>query len=137
MPVVLDASAALAWCFADESHPIADAAVLRLSDDRGLVPAVWSFEVANSLVGAERRGRVDRSRVVRTLELLLSLPLEPELMRTGDVLRRVSNVAREYGLTAYDASYLELAMRTRAVLATLDQGLAAAARRAGVELIEP
>ena len=136
MPLVLDASAALAWCFADESHHVVDSAIARLSEDRGLVPAVWSFEVANALVGAELRGRLDRSRVMRSVELLLSLPLEPDSPTTSEVLGRVSNIAREYRLTAYDASYLELAMRSRATLATLDQALSDAARKAGVELVE-
>jgi predicted nucleic acid-binding protein len=43
-------------------------------------------------------------------------------------------LARQYGLTIYDAAYLELAMRRGASLATTDRDLTKAAKAAGVSL---
>ncbi|WP_233472371.1 type II toxin-antitoxin system VapC family toxin [Cupriavidus respiraculi] len=40
-------------------------------------------------------------------------------------------MAREHSLTAYDATYLDLALRNGAVLATLDKALARAMHHAG------
>jgi predicted nucleic acid-binding protein len=47
---------------------------------------------------------------------------------------RILDLGRRHGLTAYDATYLELAMRTGGMLATFDRKLADAARVAGVRV---
>jgi len=48
----------------------------------------------------------------------------------GDTL----NLARRYKLSAYDAAYLELALRSGLPLSTLDADLAKAATSAGVPI---
>ena len=52
-----------------------------------------------------------------------------------DIILRLSGLAEQYTLSAYDAAYLELAQRRGLVLASLDLSLGAAARRAGVKVI--
>ena len=44
-------------------------------------------------------------------------------------------LGRQEGLAAYDAAYLELALRLGLPLATLDTRLAEAARKCGVKLV--
>ena len=108
----------------------------RLRDSSAAVPTVWPLEVANILLLGERRGRVPRSKTesfVRVLrELRISIEGEHEATALGSVLQ----MGREYGLTSYDAAYLELAMRRGLPLVTLDRRLTEAAGEAGVPLVE-
>jgi predicted nucleic acid-binding protein len=133
---VLDASVTLAW-YIDQPVPTYAARVRRaLSDgDRALVPALWRLEVPNGLVVAERRRLFtpsDTTLAVQKLEMLLTESIESTQETSS--LHRVLSAARRYGLTAYDACYLELAHDAQLPLATLDRKLAGAARQAGVPL---
>lgn len=132
--IVVDASVAAAWCFEDEASPYADAALDEVVRSGARVPALWPFEMGNVLALAERRGRLDAERVERFLEALLVLPLSLDRRETDTLVPSLVRVARAHRLTAYDASYLELAMRAGLPLATGDATLRAAARRAGVSL---
>ena len=132
MPFVLDASVALAWAFAEEDDPRATAALARIRSDAALVPGIWWFEVRNTLVVNERRGRLseaDTAAFLRTLaRLAVTVDREP-----GE--SEILALARRYRLSVYDAGYLELAQRESVPLATLDRDLAGAARAEQVALI--
>lgn len=132
MSLVVDASVALTWCLREEASAATDAVLLDLRETGGTAPAIWPLEVTNVLVGAERRGRIAAADVTLGLELLMRLPIVTDLEGVGQAWSRVFALARSERLTAYDAAYLELALRTGATLATLDQNLAAAARRLGL-----
>lgn len=134
MTFVLDASMTLAWILGDERGPAADRVLDRLVSERAIVPALWISEVANGLLAAERQRRVTREDAAQALELLDRLPIEvvPELR---DALPRIHALAAEHGLTAYDATYLDLATAVRAPLATLDDELRRAARSRKVRLL--
>ena len=134
--VVLDASTALAWCFPDEASDRAEAALVALAGQTIFVPPVWSLEVANALLVGERQKRLRQPQVLRFLKLIESLPIFEDSRPVGDRVQNVLPLSREFGLSAYDAAYLELALRRGAALATLDARLAKAARGAGVELFE-
>jgi len=132
MRFVLDASVAAAWVFADEDHPVAAAALTLIRNDEGCVPSLWWFEIRNVLIVNERRGRLREADTALFLRTLARLPIvvdrAPEEMA-------VLTLARRHGLTVYDASYLELAERHAAPLATLDVTLAQAARRENISLV--
>jgi predicted nucleic acid-binding protein len=136
MPFVLDTSVIMAWCFEDERTDYGHRVLELLSRDHVLVPAVLPLEVANALRSAERRGRLQESDAVRFGELLRGLPITVDDSGIELALGPILSLAREHGLTSYDASYLELALREGLALATYDGPLADAARRAGVTLIE-
>ena len=136
MPLVVDASVALSWCFEDETDESANAALDRLQVDKAIVPASWPYEVANGLRMAEVRGRYSRAELVGAVELLRGLNVEIDLPTVAQALSGVLDLARDFRLTVYDASYLELAMRTSLPLATLDAEVRSAAIAAGVPLIE-
>lgn len=53
-----------------------------------------------------------------------------------DAWDSVIELGREYRLSAYDAAYLSLALRTGLPLATQDSDLTVAARRAGVPILD-
>ncbi|MBI5015091.1 MAG: type II toxin-antitoxin system VapC family toxin [Deltaproteobacteria bacterium] len=132
--LVLDCSVSAAWCLKDEANAAADSVLAALAPDGALVPALWAVEMANILVMAERRGRISPGDADRAVELLGQLPLRLD-PAGADTMRRARTVARENGLTAYDASYLELAMRAGVPLATFDGDLAEAAGRQGVRVV--
>ena len=132
MPFVLDASIAGCWAFRDEDHPRADAALSRIRTEEAVVPGLWGFEVRNILVVNERRKRIAESDSAGFLRNLARLPIRVDRSPDEAVVLRL---ARTHKLSVYDASYLELALRERLSLATLDVDLAAAARGEGVELI--
>lgn len=133
--VVVDASVALAWCFPDEASEYADAVLVALGGRRILVPAVWPLEITNAVIVAERRKRISPSEIRRFIELLEGLTIHEEMLPVAGSVSNILPLAREYGLSAYDTSYLEVAIRHGAPLATLDTGLAKASRKAGVELL--
>jgi predicted nucleic acid-binding protein len=130
---VIDTSVAMAWCFEDKATEAADLVLDRLREDEAVVPAIWPLEVANVLLVAERRGRLTEAQASRFLGLLTQLPIEVD-----DAPRELAGIVaagRRHELSSYDASYLVLAERLGASLATLDGRLSKAAERAGVELL--
>jgi predicted nucleic acid-binding protein len=99
------------------------------------VPAHWGVEVANGVLMAERRRRLTPADAAAALNFLRQLPVSVDDGPATRAFGEVSALARQHGLTAYDAAYLELAMRRRAALATLDLDLRKAAMSAGVALM--
>ena len=132
MAFVLDASVAVAWAFADEDHAVAAAALALIRNDQGCVPSLWWFELHNVLIVNERRGRL---READTAVFLRNLGRLPIVVDRAPEEAAVLTLARRHGLTVYDASYLELAERYAAPLATLDMTLAQAAQRENISLI--
>ena len=96
------------------------------------MPSLWWYEIANALLTAERRKRLSEAGGLRLLELYRSLPLNTDAAESAELLWRYRTLGREYGLSAYDAAYLELAARRQLGLATADKTLLLAARKAGV-----
>jgi len=131
---VVDASIALAWCFPDETSDYADGVLVSLEGKTMLVPAVWSLEIANAILVGERRKRLNRPEIKQFTVLLESLSLVHDTRPTVNHVNDVLPLARKYGLTAYDAAYLELSIRNRAPLATLDVRLQKAAKQAGIKI---
>ncbi len=132
MAFVIDASMALSWCFQDEANPLADSIQDRLVAEKGVVPTLWRYEMANALAVARRRGRLDDAELDTIDVLLASMNIE-ESSASG--IAELARLAGEHGLTAYDAAYLQVAVSRGLPLATLDATLAGAARSAGVTLL--
>jgi predicted nucleic acid-binding protein len=132
---VLDCSVTMAWVFDDEDEPLAAKVRDRLADTIAIVPSVWPLETSNALLTAERRGRLTEAESVRFLTVLRSLPINVEAGPSLRLVDELLSLARRLGLTVYDASYLELAMRRGVPLATLDARLSAAAAVVGVGLV--
>jgi predicted nucleic acid-binding protein len=132
MAFVVDASVAMNWAFPDEEDDIALAALRRIRAEPACVPAVWWFETRNVLLINERRQRITEADTMAFLRFLSCLDIEID--RAPDDLG-IATLCRRHRLTVYDASYLELALRQRIPLATLDKRLAAAAKSEGVVLI--
>lgn len=132
MPFVIDASVAASWCFKDENAAAAEAAMDHLREDEGIAPALWWVEIRNILIVSEWRGRIEPDDADAFLDDLGRLPIRIEWEPGSS---RVMALARRHRLTACDAAYLDLALRTDAPLATLDRALARAASAEGVPLL--
>jgi predicted nucleic acid-binding protein len=132
---IVDASVSLAWCFDDEWTAGAQALLDRAAEEGVIVPTIWPLEMANMLVMALRRKRIDASELETAVVLLSRLEIEVEPSAPERVFSEILDLACRAGLTSYDASYLDLALREALPLATRDAILAAAAKRAGVEVI--
>ena len=134
---VLDGSVTMAWCFDDEATPYTDGVRDGLADKQAVVPSIWPLEAANATIMGERRGRLDGARSSRFLVLLQALPIVVDEETSSRAFSDIVHLARTYQLSAYDAAYLELAIRRGLPLACLDGKLKAAATAAGVVLISP
>lgn len=138
MNFVLDASVTLAWCFEDEAggadgdYAVGVLEALRSSE--AVAASVWPLEVANGLLVAERRGRLDAAAAAAFMELVLALPIALDPGTRSHGLRGAHQAGRIRRLSAYDAAYLELAARRGVPLATLDARLREAAVEEGVPL---
>ena len=127
--LVVDASVVMAWLFDDEENPRADRVLELLAEDGALVPYLWHLETRNTLLVAERSGRLSAEGVRERLDALIDLPIRTD---EGPNLQSVFELARMHQLSFYDALYLELAKRESAALATLDQALSRAAFAEGL-----
>ncbi len=133
--VVLDASVALAWCFPDEQSAYADQVLQELEGRPVVVPSIWALEIANGLLVGERRKRLGQAEIVRFVDLLESLSVEEVSVPVSTQIAGILPLGREYGLSAYDTSYLDVAIRRGADLATADDALERAARKAGIAIV--
>ncbi len=129
MSFVPDASVAAAWVLPDEEAALADLALDRLEAETAKAPGVFWHELRNLLLTAERRGRIDERHADASMARLRRLPIVCP-GETDD--REVMALARTHRLTAYDASYLALAIREGCALASLDRRLNEAAAAEGV-----
>ena len=129
MAFLADASVAAAWVLPDEEAPLADLALERLVGEEARVPGLFWSELQNVMLSVERRGRIDEryadAAIARIRRLPIRCPGEPE----G---HRILALARSHRLTAYDASYLALAIREGWPLASLDRRLNDAAAAEGI-----
>ncbi|MGD0075395.1 MAG: type II toxin-antitoxin system VapC family toxin [Candidatus Binataceae bacterium] len=133
--LVLDASVTLCWLFEDQATAFTDGVLDRIAGGgEALTSVIWPLEVANALVVAERRKLIKPAQSGAFAEALRQLPIRVEPVGAERAFCEVLEAARRYRLSAYDASYLDLAMRETLPLATVDGQLRNAARAAGVRL---
>ncbi len=126
MSFVLDNSVALAWCFEDEHTPANIGVLDRLTEGGAVVPQLWPIEAVNGLLTAERQ---------RLASFLHALPISVDDQTATQAWTVTAHLAEQHRLTAYDATYLELALRLGLPLATNDKALIVAAKAVGVILL--
>jgi len=134
MPFVLDASIAAAWFLPDEQHDATDRLMADLRTASAFVPSLFWFETRNLFLMAERRGRLRVGEALLLMTQLRGFPLE-DMGSVGD--GAVLDLAARHMLSAYDASYLALAVAQQMPLATGDRKLAKAARGERVAILGP
>jgi predicted nucleic acid-binding protein len=133
--LVLDSSVSLAWIYADEGDEQTERVLQRVTQSEAWVPAIWRLEVANSLQQGLKRGRIDQDDRDLGLADLSRLRIRVDAETDIHAWSSTLGLSTRFGLTVYDAAYLELAMRRGLPLATLDRELRAAATTVGVQLL--
>jgi predicted nucleic acid-binding protein len=135
MSFVLDNSVALAWCFEDEQTPAVMALLDRVTETGATAPLLWPLEALNGLMVAERRRRLNAATRAALATFLRELPIMLDLDTAERAWGEAAPLAERFRLSVYDAIYLELALRRRLPLASLDQGLREAAMAVGVDVL--
>jgi predicted nucleic acid-binding protein len=142
MRFVLDASVTLSWLLRDtatrdEAYPLAVLNALRNSDTVAMVPTTWGLEIANVIARSEAKELVTAAQSGSYISLLEGLSIEVDADTFTHLLSDTLQLSRRYRLSSYDASYLELALRNGAPIATLDDDLRRAANKAGFKTFKP
>jgi predicted nucleic acid-binding protein len=135
MSFVLDASTTLTWYFEDETSAAADALMERMEREGAVVPPLWRYEVANGLQTAIRNRRIDRAYRDVSLAELRRMPITIDRGGEDEAWAGALDLADRFGLTVYDAAYLELAYRRDLPLATGDEKLTNAARLLAISVL--
>ncbi|HVH89547.1 MAG TPA: type II toxin-antitoxin system VapC family toxin [Terriglobales bacterium] len=136
MSLVLDSSITLAWVYADETTSTIREIFQQVRKRGAWVPALWHLELGNALEMGVRRRRNDRKFRDSTFADLSLLPIHVDPETDQHAWGTTAHLAEQYGLTLYDAAYLELAQRRGLPLATLDVDLRRAARRDGTPVLD-
>ncbi|HEX3119991.1 MAG TPA: type II toxin-antitoxin system VapC family toxin [Candidatus Acidoferrum sp.] len=134
--LVLDASVFLSWLFPDEENEWSKQLVFNLGEeDRVVVPAHWLVEIANALLVGSRRKRIKTEQIAAFLGQLAIIPVEIESALSLEDAERVAALGAKHSLSAYDAAYLDLALRKNVALGTLDGALRNASMTEKVRLL--
>jgi predicted nucleic acid-binding protein len=133
--LIIDASITMAWCFEDEATPATEEVLDQVIESNALVPSVWRFEVGNALQMAIRRKRITEIFRDDALAKLQAMPITVDPETDAYVWTTALRLSERFGLTLYDAAYVELAQRRNLPLASLDQEMRAAASALNVELL--
>lgn len=134
MEVVLDCSVALCLCLPDERGSLSDALSVALAQRPLVVPALWHYEVANSLAQAVKRGRITAAELPGLLTDILSIKFST--VQSPVETASLAQLAVETRLSAYDCAYLMLARQRSATIATLDARLGEAAKVMGLDVLQ-
>ena len=137
---VLDASVAIRWALQDGSvadRAYADRVLDSLEHASSCVPALWYTELAHVLRCAEDDAKIGEAAISAFFLQLNQLSIETDEAASRALQNSVTAVSRQYGLTGYDAQYLELALRLQVPLATLDKKLRKRAEKAGIAVWSP
>ena len=128
---------AFAWVLPNQASSEAEALLERIeAGAEAIVPSLWFLEVANGLLVAQRRKRITAPERVLALKRLSTLALTADEDNARDVFGRTSTLAEQFGLSVYDAAYLELALRRNLPLGTRDRALRSAAQRSGIPRLD-
>lgn len=133
MPFVLYNSVVTGWYIEDQATDYTETIAAKLETDRAIVPALWQLEFANVLKTACTRGKLEVENARQVVDAICALPIEIDQDTPGP--RQLFELAMRYGLSSYDAAYLELTMRHGLSIACQDGKLREASKAAGVTVI--
>ena len=132
---VLDSSVALAWVLPGEGDATTEQLLDEVAATGGAAPGLWPLETGNVLLQAEKARRITGMERRQALGRLAALPVHIDPDTAAQAWGQTLSLAEAQGLTVYDASYLELALRLSLPLALLHKKLRAAASACGVTVL--
>jgi predicted nucleic acid-binding protein len=134
---VLDASIAVRWIQPtnkDIDQKYAESVLIALDNNLAIVPELWQIEITSALLAAEKRDEITQTESDSFTSRLKTLNIFNDGLTAKQVFNSTIHIARQYSLSSYDASYLEIAIRDGIAIATLDKDLRKAAKKANVEI---
>lgn len=134
--IVIDASIALSWCFADERTSASQKLLERVILSGALVPNLWHLEICNSLLIGEIKGRITIESIIEQFKNFDDMPIEVDFQTSSAAWGSIARIARIHKLTSYDAAYVELAQRYSIELATRDKAMIKAATSLQIPLFK-
>ena len=134
MSLVIDASLTLTWYFEDEATAATEELLDIVARTGAVVPSLWRLEMASGFQSGIRRRRIDAAYRDASLADLRRMAITVDPDTDAHVWTTALWLSDRYGLTIYDACYLELAQRRTLPLATLDQELRVAGQALGLTL---
>lgn len=126
---VLDCSISMAWCFEDEKTEFTERILEKLAKAQAIVPTIWPLEIANVLLMAKRNKRISEAESASFIDALTVLPITVDQTTSAKAMHSIYVLASQNNLTVYDAAYLELAIREKIPLLTLDKELIKSAKK--------
>ena len=124
----------MAWCFEDEGNSFTDSILAQMPISKAIVPTIWPLEVANVLLQAQRKKRLSSLEASSFIDALSVFSITIDSSTSQRALHTISTLAVKTELTVYDASYLELALREKLPLMTLDKAIIKAANQIGIKV---
>jgi len=133
---VADSSVGVAWAVLSQSSEATEHLLNDVASGRSfVVPVLWMFEVANSLLVLTRRRRIAPEQYARARRALSRLTPTVDDEGPRGALGSISDLAEKHALSLYDAAYLELAIRRGLPLASRDADLNKTAKLCGVRTL--
>ncbi len=132
---VLDNSVTMRWCFQNATNAYAETVLQTLATGEAIVPILWRYEVSAVLAKAQKNGIITAAKVDAFLKVLECFNITVEQEGVDRILTDVHRLAVTYRLTSYDAAYLELTIRRKLPLASLDAELIKACKSAGAVVL--
>jgi predicted nucleic acid-binding protein len=124
MKFVIDCSFSAALFLPDEKSDLVSNFFINLkSSDQLFIPILWWYEIINVLNIAIKRKRLNFNEITMIIELVEKLPLETDISYGIQYSKDLFQLTQLYNLSSYDAVYIELAIRTKAKLMSLDKNI--------------
>ena len=137
MVYVFDASFFNALVIPDEKNPRVDGMYAKIEDeDERYAPHLIWYETVNVFNNLIRHKRYTHDEVLQFFPRLAAFSLTTDYEAGAEYTKELLHLGNDYNISAYDAAYLELARRKKAVLCTLDERLIDAAGKYGVAILK-
>lgn len=107
--------------------------IIALTSGHELVaPEILPYEAGNALTALVKKAVLDTDEVTTIWEVVMKIPVQLTAIDIGSALR----IATAHRLYAYDAYFLECAMRMRCPLLTLDRKMETVAGKIEIQTLE-
>ena len=130
--LVLDANIVIGWCFGRNMPSGSRELLARVREQGAAAPDLLKFEVGRVIERRAGGRRLSSERADWWRRFFVELPITYDPVGVKSLYLGAWRLAEQTRLTVKDAAYLELAIRSRAPLATRDRPLREAAKRKGV-----
>ena len=138
MNLVIDCSFIISSILPDELQLKVDKVYNEISNKlyNVYVPAIFYLECNNVLLSSLKNQRIMKNDYEKYIQLINNLPVTVDkFCSDSESLYSIGRIAQTYNLTSYDASYLELALRLEAKVATLDKVLTYSCKVANIKSV--